>query len=89
MVHAPHGRLGTVGILGNHDYGFGWRMPEVAEEVSKIVRAAGAPCSATKRWTSQGCSSLDSTTCGGRDSIRGPARAERTRGFHGGALSQP
>jgi predicted MPP superfamily phosphohydrolase len=40
MAHAPHGRLGTVGILGNHDYGFGWQMPDVAEEVSKIVRDA-------------------------------------------------
>ena len=41
LAHAPHGRLGTVGILGNHDYGFGWRMPNVAEEVTRIVRAAG------------------------------------------------
>jgi len=41
MAQAPHGRLGTVGILGNHDYGFGWQMPDVAEEVSKIVRDAG------------------------------------------------
>jgi len=41
MAQAPHGRLGTVGILGNHDYGFGWQMPDVAEEVGKIVRDAG------------------------------------------------
>jgi len=41
LAHAPHGRLGTVGILGNHDYGLGWQMSDVAEEVSKIVRAAG------------------------------------------------
>jgi predicted MPP superfamily phosphohydrolase len=41
MAQAPHGRLGTVGILGNHDYGFGWQMPDVAEEVCKIVREAG------------------------------------------------
>src|SRR5882724_11314627 len=41
MAHAPRGRLGTVGILGNHDYGFAWRMEDVAEEVSKIVSAAG------------------------------------------------
>jgi predicted MPP superfamily phosphohydrolase len=37
----PHGRLGTVGILGNHDYGFSWRMLDVAEQVSAIARAAG------------------------------------------------
>jgi predicted MPP superfamily phosphohydrolase len=41
LARLPHGRLGTVGILGNHDYGFHWRMPEVAEQVAGIVRAAG------------------------------------------------
>jgi predicted MPP superfamily phosphohydrolase len=41
LAHAPHGRLGTIGILGNHDYGFNWQMPDVAEEVSKIARDAG------------------------------------------------
>lgn len=38
---APTGRLGTIGILGNHDYGFGWRMPEVAEQVVAIAERAG------------------------------------------------
>jgi predicted MPP superfamily phosphohydrolase len=41
LVHLPHGRLGTVGILGNHDYGFHWEMPEVAEQVTGIAQAAG------------------------------------------------
>jgi predicted MPP superfamily phosphohydrolase len=41
LRYAPHGRLATVGILGNHDYGFAWRMSDVAEEVTRIVRAAG------------------------------------------------
>jgi predicted MPP superfamily phosphohydrolase len=41
LAYAPYGRLGTIGILGNHDYGFNWRMLEVAEQVSKIVRAKG------------------------------------------------
>jgi predicted MPP superfamily phosphohydrolase len=41
LAHAPHGRLGTLGILGNHDYGFHWRMTEVAEHVSEVVRDAG------------------------------------------------
>ncbi|MGB2634160.1 MAG: metallophosphoesterase [Candidatus Acidiferrum sp.] len=41
LVEMPHGRLGTVGILGNHDYGFNWRMLDVARRVSEIVRAAG------------------------------------------------
>lgn len=41
LSQMPYGRLGTVGILGNHDYGFNWRMLDVADRVSEIVRAAG------------------------------------------------
>jgi predicted MPP superfamily phosphohydrolase len=41
MSHLPHGRLGTFGILGNHDYGFGWRQPEVADKVVAAVEHAG------------------------------------------------
>jgi uncharacterized protein len=41
LAHAPHGRLGTVGILGNHDYGMNWRMVDVADQVAEIARAAG------------------------------------------------
>jgi predicted MPP superfamily phosphohydrolase len=41
LAHMPHGRLGTVGILGNHDYGFKWRMMDVADQVGGIARAAG------------------------------------------------
>jgi len=41
MPHIPHGRLGTVGILGNHDYGFNWRMVDVAQRVTEIVASAG------------------------------------------------
>jgi uncharacterized protein len=41
MPNMPRGRLGTVGILGNHDYGFNWRMIHVANQVAASVRAAG------------------------------------------------
>jgi len=41
MPHIPHGRLGTFGILGNHDYGFHWRMVDVAQRVTEIVASAG------------------------------------------------
>ena len=41
LENAPHGRMGTVGILGNHDYGFRWDMPQVAERVCAIARDAG------------------------------------------------
>ena len=42
LEHLPHGKLGTIGILGNHDYGFEWRMVEVGAKVSAIATAAGA-----------------------------------------------
>ena len=41
LAYGPHGRLGTVGILGNHDYGFNWGMLDVAERVSAIARSVG------------------------------------------------
>src|SRR4029077_400137 len=39
--YLPHGRVGTLGILGNHDYGFNWNMTDVADEIAKIARDAG------------------------------------------------
>ena len=42
LEHLPQGKLGTVGILGNHDYGFDWSMVDVAEKISAIARNAGA-----------------------------------------------
>ena len=41
LEHMPRGRLGTVGILGNHDYGKRWRMADVAEQVVRLAGAAG------------------------------------------------
>lgn len=41
LAHMPHGRLGTVGILGNHDYGLGWHRVDVAEQVVGIASDAG------------------------------------------------
>ncbi len=41
LEHIPRGRLGTVGILGNHDYGFKWRLVDVADQVAEIARSAG------------------------------------------------
>lgn len=37
----PLGKLGTVAILGNHDYGTRWKMHEVAGEVATIVGGSG------------------------------------------------
>ena len=41
LAHLPRGRLATVGILGNHDYGLNWAQPEVAELVQREVERAG------------------------------------------------
>lgn len=41
MEHFPRGRIGTVAILGNHDYGFQWADPEVAQRVARILAESG------------------------------------------------
>ena len=38
---APRGRLATLGILGNHDYGRGWSRPEIAAEVEATASEYG------------------------------------------------
>ncbi len=43
MKDAPHGRFGTAAILGNHDYGYGWGQPEVAEEIINILAERDIP----------------------------------------------
>lgn len=42
LTHLPKGRIATVAALGNHDYGFGWRQLDVADQVASVVRDAGA-----------------------------------------------
>jgi len=37
----PRGRLATLAILGNHDYGRAWSQPEIAQELTGIVGAYG------------------------------------------------
>jgi uncharacterized protein len=39
--HVPHGRIATVGVLGNHDYGRAWSHPEVAARVSSCAEHVG------------------------------------------------
>lgn len=41
MKSAVLGKLGTFGILGNHDYGHGWSMPEVADTTAEILEKSG------------------------------------------------
>src|SRR5688572_26931001 len=41
LSHLPRGRLATLGILGNHDYGRNWAEPEVAKRVVAEAERAG------------------------------------------------
>jgi predicted MPP superfamily phosphohydrolase len=41
MQHVVTGRLGTVGILGNHDYGKNWEEEPVASQVVEILEESG------------------------------------------------
>jgi predicted MPP superfamily phosphohydrolase len=40
-THLPRGRLATLGILGNHDYGKAWSHPEFANAVVEVLRPTG------------------------------------------------
>jgi predicted MPP superfamily phosphohydrolase len=37
----PKGRLATLSVLGNHDYGPGWKHPEIAAEVASLMESFG------------------------------------------------
>lgn len=37
----PHGRLATLGVLGNHDYGVDWREPMWADEIVRLATNSG------------------------------------------------
>jgi uncharacterized protein len=39
--HFPRGRLATLAILGNHDYGPNWSHPEIAEAIVSTVKPFG------------------------------------------------
>lgn len=41
LSHLPRGRLATLGILGNHDYGTNWQEPLVAARVVAEAERAG------------------------------------------------
>ncbi len=39
----PKGKLGSVGVLGNHDYGFEWGQDDVATSICEALRKTGIP----------------------------------------------
>jgi predicted MPP superfamily phosphohydrolase len=41
LADAPLGKLATLGVLGNHDYGVGWRQGKVAQDVAGVAENAG------------------------------------------------
>lgn len=41
LQHSVTGKLGTVGVLGNHDYGFKWSQQHVADRITTQLEIAG------------------------------------------------
>ncbi len=41
LSHVVKGKLGTVGILGNHDYGRNWSQNHVADRISSMLKNTG------------------------------------------------
>ncbi len=41
IQNAPLGSLGSLAVLGNHDYGRAWSEPEVADDISSVLTDAG------------------------------------------------
>ena len=41
LSHFPQGRIATLGIFGNHDYGPTWRDPRVASRIMSVAAANG------------------------------------------------
>jgi len=41
LKHTVKGKIGTVGILGNHDYGKNWAEQEIANKISSQLTSAG------------------------------------------------
>lgn len=41
LKHAVHGKLGTAGILGNHDWGENWSYPDIADKITAQLENCG------------------------------------------------
>lgn len=48
------GSLGTIGILGNHDYGKNWDEPDVAHSISSILESNGVEVLRNEKRTIEG-----------------------------------
>jgi len=54
LVHFPRGLLGSVAILGNHDYGRSWADARIAASVEQLLTAAGTTVLRNARTTIAG-----------------------------------
>lgn len=54
LTHFPRGRLGTVAILGNHDYGRIWADDGIAAMIERLLTEAGATVLRNTRTTIAG-----------------------------------
>ena len=52
--YAVKGKIGTVGILGNHDYGKNWNEPTVANNIIDILNKAGVSILRNEKVTIKG-----------------------------------
>ena len=41
LQHAPKGNFGSIGILGNHDYGINWNENKVADRIIRVLEKMG------------------------------------------------
>jgi len=58
MPYFPKGKLGTCGVLGNHDYGDNWAQPQVANRISSILDQHGVKILRNKATTIYGINVL-------------------------------
>src|SRR5262249_13522292 len=69
LRHLRHGRLATVGILGNHDYAAGWWQKAVADELAEQLSEVGIQMLRNDR------KEVDGLTIVGLDDMWGPCFA--------------
>lgn len=66
MRHAVMGKEGTLGIMGNHDYGLNWSQKEVGNKILAILEHNGIQMLRNSCWSSNGLN------IGGLDDVWGP-----------------
>lgn len=54
LKHVVKGKFGTVGILGNHDYGKNWAEQEVANEITTLLENSGITVLSNEKATING-----------------------------------